>query len=402
MRSALVIVTAILALNLTNGFVLAQIVDEWRWLGSLHMFDAQTGWALSTEGGSGAFSKGAVGSVVRTTDGGVHWKDVTPHTPPGQRFPQGVGDIHPLTHLNAWVLAGLVPLTWDGSQKQNPVVFHTVDGGQTWRSVLPASIPGSFMDFINSSDGWALSGKLLQNPTRWDELWDVHRSTDGGKSWKRVGSAKVGSAKIPGLPSFIGFLNTTTGWIGGTARDGNYARAVLLMTHDGGQTWQQQKLVLPSNLTHPGSGLIPGSPKFLTAQDGILSAFYSGYGDAGGIFYVTHDGGMTWTNTTPIALTGFPTDGGAGVGLPPDYLWWSFADVNHGWATFGDALYVTSDGGQRWTKIQPSLPEHPLAEIDFISPQVGWATGRAMQKPFLLKTIDGGRTWASVPYFIVK
>ena len=76
MRLAIAIVLAILAINLSDGSVLAQTSDEPSWLLSLHMFDAQTGWAVSAQGWGGAFSRGAVGSIVRTTDGGLHWKVV--------------------------------------------------------------------------------------------------------------------------------------------------------------------------------------------------------------------------------------------------------------------------------------------------------------------------------------
>jgi hypothetical protein len=64
------------ALNLVSGFVLAQTSDEPIWLRSIQMFDAETGWAVSAQGWGGAFSRGAVGSVVRTTDGGLTWKVV--------------------------------------------------------------------------------------------------------------------------------------------------------------------------------------------------------------------------------------------------------------------------------------------------------------------------------------
>src|SRR5207247_11400163 len=112
MWSAIVIVMAILVLHLGNGSLLAQTGVEWRWLRSLHMFDAQTGWAVSTEGGGGAFSRGAVGSVVRTTDGGFYWRDVTPHAPPGQLLStQGVCMVRALPQLSASMVSGLRSLS---------------------------------------------------------------------------------------------------------------------------------------------------------------------------------------------------------------------------------------------------------------------------------------------------
>jgi photosystem II stability/assembly factor-like uncharacterized protein len=387
MKAALAIVTAILALNLANGFVLAQTVDEW--FGSIKMFNAQTGWATSAKDRFGP------GSVVRTTDGGLHWKDVTPHIPPefGPYF-----EVHWLASLNAWMR------TSGGSDS---ALFHTVNGGQTWKSAtIPwKSVPVSpgwsgfwwLIDFINARDGWLVSGK------------DVHRSTDGGKTWVKVGSAEFpcrtqSSAKSP-IQS-IAFLNATTGWITGycDARDALYH----LVTRDGGHTWQPQELPLPPKLTRAAGVLDisqpnnPRGPEFLTAQDGILPIVYGTNQNAGVFFYVTRDGGTSWTYTTPVTLTSYP----GGCCLQPDYRSSSFADVNHGWVTDGDPLYLTNDGGRQWTKIQPSLPfdRAPLAQLAFISPQVGWAiaSARGTVSTFLLKTLDGGRTWSPVTYTISR
>jgi len=132
--------------------------------------------------------------------------------------------------------------------------------------------------------------------------------------------------------------------------------------------------------------------RFFTAKDAILPVAYGSSTDAGVLFYVTHDGGTTWTYTTPVAL---PDPDHCCLGL-------SFADASHGWVTDGQVLYVTGDGGREWMKIQPSLPERPLVELNFISPQVGRATGELMLKPFLLRSLDGGRTWTSIPYVIVR
>ncbi len=413
MRSALVVVTAILALNLGDRFVLAQPGGEWRWLLQLHMFDAQTGWAVSAEGGGGAWSRGAVGSVVRTTDGGLHWKDVTPPAPSGQKFPLGAPDINALTRLSGWGWGRLVPSAWDGIADGSSVIFRTFDGGQTWKTE-PVSIDGWIlvMDFINARDGWIVSGKPSQTPPSSPErFWGVHQSADSGKTW-----TNLGSFRFPDYPNNLFFLNATTGWITGSTFDKAHRRgtAYLFVTRDGGRTWQQQSLPLPPDLTISGDhfgALFAGgagdekayAPKILTALDVMIPVRYDTSNDAGVLFYVTHDGGATWAYTTPIHLPSVSCYQSGGP-LCPNYLSSSFADVDHGWVMdTNSTLYVTKDGGRQWTKIQPRLPiDDPLGAIAFTSPQVGWATGQLLNKPVLLKTLDGGRTWTSVPYVIVK
>ncbi len=379
LRTALALIAAILVLSFSHGSVLAQTVDQWRWLFSPHMFDERTGWAVGAEGGSGAWSKGAVGSVLRTIDGGSHWKDVTPQPPSGQHLFQGVPFVRAFSPLSAWATAALYLPTPDGRNSSTSVIFHTADGGQTWTSATTSV--GWTMDFINARDGWLVGGD------------DVYHSTDGGKTW-----AKIGNAKFPPYPSSITFLNATTGWIVCNTV-GNSFRTYLFLTRDGGHTWQQKKLPLPLKLITDAPNLRAESPKLLSAQDAVLPVRYEAAKDAGVFFWLTHDGGTTWTPTTPVSLPGTFS----GSRMMPGYRASSLADVSHGWVTDGDALYVTSDGGRRWRKRLPSPRfESPVGELEFISPRVGWATGLPLDKPFLSKTLDGGRTWTSVPYTILR
>jgi hypothetical protein len=81
---------------------------------SVHMFDATTGWATGID------------RLLRTTDGGLHWQDVTP---PGSGS-QGVAAF-PLSADDAWVVRALVD---GGSGASRSTVSHTADGGRTWRS----------------------------------------------------------------------------------------------------------------------------------------------------------------------------------------------------------------------------------------------------------------------------
>ncbi len=355
MRATLAITIATLTLWLVPRPMLAQTGGDW--LSSIKMFDALNGWALSARGWSGVHAKGAVDSVVRTTDGGIHWKDVTPLQP--------VWRVGWLTSLSAWVLATRNPRPAENTSSPVIVLFHTVDGGQTWKSVTVPFV--GLMNFINARDGWL-----------WGRDGDVHRSTDGGQTW-----VKVGSAEFPGRPEAVTFLTATTGWITGSsdadARGGIY----LLVSHDGGHAWQQQKLSLPQQVTPPFA-YYTAPPKFFTPREGVLSHPDVSYV----VFYVTHDGGSTWMPTTPVT---FPQG---------NYRGGSFADVNHGWVTEGDTLYVTSNGGRQWTTVRPGPPFSNVQGLEFISPQIGWATGQALFPPFLLKTVDGGHTWAPMNYTV--
>ena len=73
---------------------------------------------------------------------------------------------------------------------------------------------------------------------------------------------------------------------------------------------------------------------------------------------MTHDGGASWKETTPVAA----------LAASADYI-----DVNRGWASDGTLLYVTSDGGQIWTKLAPGGGFQHVTRLDFVSSTIGWA-----------------------------
>ena len=54
----------------------------------------------------------------------------------------------------------------------------------------------------------------------------------------------------------------------------------------------------------------------------------------------------------------------------------------------------TGYGGRNWTTLQPAGPFADVKQLEFVSSQIGWALRRI--SPYLIKTLDGGRTWTSV------
>jgi photosystem II stability/assembly factor-like uncharacterized protein len=374
MRTALA--TALATLILSHGYGPAYSQTQSAGISaleSIYMVDARSGWAVTALSGTG--------TLLRTIDGGTRWRVVTPRSSSGQEV--AVFQISVLTPLIAWaVSSGTSPAT-------NTQIFHTIDGGRTWSYVTIPGRSGYSIQFITTHDGWLLSE---EGPALGSEQVDVYRSTDAGETWTRVASARLGdeSSGLPfgGSKGAVTFLNATTGWI--TGADPGPHWVYLYVTHDGGRTWRQQGLRLPPQVTSPWYNLTK-PPMFFTAQDGVLPVFYSvadpiTYHSIAsfGVFYITHDGGTTWAYTTPLSSWG-PL---------------SFADINHGFMTDGQLLYTTRDGGQHWNAIRPGPPFSEVMRLDFVSSNVGWALRE--KSPFLLKSLDGGRTWAPVAYTIVR
>ena len=328
-------------------------------INALWMSDATTGWARTT-----------THLILRTTDGGKSWQDVTPPYPAGStgQFPPAFAS---LGGSVAWVaVSEKLP---DGTMAG--VVFRTSDGGHSWQqATLPTSQLGlSQVQFVNAQDGWVLSSP--GGGAAGSEGVNLFRSTDGGHSWSLVARAP-GALPLQGIKSGMGWISATTGWITGSIAIPN--AIYLYRTQDGGVSWQPQALPLsfPVQATEP--------PVFFSASQGLLPVIFSTPQGPGFAVYATHDGGATWSSSTPLSTMNST---------------WDLLTMQQGWVVGanGSTLNETSDGGQHWTAITPSANFQHIAQLDFVSAQEGWAISTATPAaPVLLKTMDGGQTWVQV------
>src|SRR5260370_7193023 len=98
----------------------------------IRMLDKSNGWALTTS------------SILRTSDGGVHWRNVTPTNT--VLSPMAKGDF--LSDKYAWIV--------NASQNNTISVLRTSDGGQNWQSTTIADPDSEILDmphFLNTQEG---------------------------------------------------------------------------------------------------------------------------------------------------------------------------------------------------------------------------------------------------------
>ncbi len=337
---------------------------------AIAMIDASTGWATV---GQSSPSGSSLQTLLRTTDGGVTWKDVTPC------FDRGaiVGPAYFFDASTAW-------LAVRRKDVKAVAVFRTFDGGAEWRATTVPTWEFPCIEGFSVTDGdhvWMLA---TYGAAMGSEPTDIFASSDGGDSWRRVASARPDANPPPGALPFAGnkmglaFADDRNGWVVGTSHEpGLWLQA----TSDGGKTWAPENLSLPDDysLTYGSLDTLP--PIFFRSadgarRDGVLGVLVRAEGKPP-LFYVTHDAGESWS------LAASPKG---------PVTAWSFADAGHGFALGGDKLWATADGCRTWTEIRPNYTLTGVTQLDFVSDQIGWAIGPGIY----LKTVDGGKAWSSV------
>lgn len=267
-------------------------------------------------------------------------------------------------------------------------VFKTVDGGLSWKAVLEhadtASIGAIAVAPSNPSYVWVGTG---EGNIRNDVLdgGGVYFSSDAGNSWKFMGLAdtqQVTDIVIdPNDPNtvFVGAL--------GHAWGPNAERGVFKTT-DGGKTWK--KVLFVNDTTGVADlEMSPGNPQVLFACMWEFRRYPWTLidGGPGSAIYRTTDGGDTWQKLTK----GLPEGpwGRSSIAIAPsnpDHLYVLIA-AKHG------MLWQSTDMGDSWTSVNDS---HNLDVRAFYFSKVVVSPENENRVYFLsfnmMESIDGGKT----------
>ncbi len=200
----------------------------------VHAFDSQTAILMS----AGEAEKGNA-KFYRTTDGGKSWKIVFQTNQRGAFF-DGID-------------------FWD---KQNGIAFSdpidgkffiikTNDGGNTWQPIISLDVP-----FILENEGaFAASGTSLVTVGRKNayfctgggEFAQVYKTENRGKNWSVV-KTNMPAGKTNGLFG-LRFWNERNGIaVGGDYQDVAKQVPNILLTSDGGKSWQDAPQTTPAGL----------------------------------------------------------------------------------------------------------------------------------------------------------
>lgn len=321
-----------------------------------------------------------------TRDSGQSWVEITPANL-GSSVIQAAWFVD--TQHGWLALTGL-----DASGSIAYRLARTSDGGATWQ-VTPLSLfaPGDpdalaeaiYLHFVDAQTGWLVVKRATSSNF---SLGALFRTTDGGQTW-------TGLALPIGEPVY--FVTSDLGWVaGGPAGD------QLYRTRDGGQSWQAQpvgqaRLKLDESLFYR-------LPTFSDDQNGVLPVTVFSSGKARLEFYLTHDGGNTWTLARTVSLGAEVT---AGTVVPLAVL-----DTRRWLLIVPQSDRLLSLSGSRLAASLISQGEwvQGMVELEMATPSVGWASYgsgscttepgqeaqeviRCTQETGLLRTTDGGQSW---------
>lgn len=195
---------------------------------------------------------------------------------------------------------------------------------------------------------------------------------DGGFTWQQVPSGTDAALYR------VRFVTPEVGWISGQ-------EGLILHTTDGGRTWERQPVPTRVHLF---------SVHFVDAQYGWAVGDLS-------LAVHTEDGGRTWSlrKVTPVGEERRPS---LEVLVEQEPILYDvyFADRRRGWVVgeFGKLLR-TVDGAQTWSRHEETLLGEEIVDVldiptffgvAFVSPEEGVAAGLEGK---IARTRDGGVTW---------
>ena len=330
-------------------------------------------------------------SMYRSLDGGASWDLV-----------------HVAGHVGGIAISPINPnnVIYTNLETAN---FQTLDGGMTWKRVV-GKLPGEGLVSPLTAIAFSKDDPRIAYTTALDVVFEtgrggtwpphpsgVYKSSDEGKTWKRVGVCDIcGSIQtivvVEGDSNFV--------W---AAADGG-----LFFSKDGGRNWSGNvigyldetrkrteninKNILPKVV---GLSLQPGNPDTMLAASSEFGMFRS------------TDGGASWVPSNE--------------GLNPSKLHrvqFSLSNPNVAYVATHDGVFRSDDAGESWTERNHGLLDkhvnpiaiHPLNEdIVFVGTSNEIYTIHPehqrrglIEHGGMYKTVDGGKNWVRTDKGIIE
>jgi photosystem II stability/assembly factor-like uncharacterized protein len=171
------------------------------------------------------------------------------------------------------------------------------------------------------------------------------------------------------------FYNRDKGWVVGSYDpDGTMRGGVVLITENGGKTWELKSILSEFELS------VINSVQFLDESHGwIAGTVQLRNGQVRGAILASEDGGRTWS----VSHTTLKSNSGLSAV--------KFANRQVGWSVGENSILHTTDGGNHWlTKY--TRPLNFFFDVDAKSHQSACAVG---DRGKILCSSDGGKSWTT-------
>jgi photosystem II stability/assembly factor-like uncharacterized protein len=232
---------------------------------------------------------------VYLTDNFIQWRNISPPVRNPAHWRQGLcaytwSNAYFVSPRDGWLVAT------NGADVES-ILRHTTNGGRTWTSD-PSEYTGSAggsdtISFVNATLGWRQQFGMGSNGN-----YALQRTEDAGVTWSTRSPDPTGSCVFANdvfSSASRGFASVP--WVDNPTH--------LWRTTNGGISWSTLTFPPPPSLPSTALGLY-GAPEFAGSY-GVEPVDYPVGGHQAIYFYVTHDGGASWTTTAsepPIAVGG--------------------------------------------------------------------------------------------------
>ena len=286
-----------------------------------------------------AWVGGSLGEVLRTTDRGATWQDVSPPGSASLLF----RDVEAQSARRASVLS-IGP--GDASR-----IYTTTDGGASWRLAFVNDDPNAFYDCMDFFEG-GKRGLALSDPV--DAKFRIAATDDWGRSWHVLPTAGMPAA----VADEFAFAASGTCLVTSGGRDAWFASgggaARVFHSRDGGRNWTFTDAPIPAA---ESGGVF--SLAFRNPHDGLM---------VGGDFNAPENG---------EDASGFTRDGekwhpGGDLGGYRSGVDWVVGAPATAIAVGPTGSDVTYDGGRHWRAFDTA----PYDAVDCV-PGTCWASGPA-------------------------
>ena len=284
--------------------------------------------AVSAKGQT-VWVSGDKGTVRKTIDGGMTWRDVAP---------RGVADVD---FRDIELIDDRTVFLMGSGEGPKSRIYKTTDGGASWMLLTTNLEPKGFWDCMSFWD--PTHGIIVGDPV--DGRLTIMTTSDGA-TWQKVKgpSANKDEGAFAASGTCVFTRGTREAWFG----TGGLGGARVFHSEDGGQTWSIAKT--PVRHDSASAGIF--SLAFSDASHGVaVGGDYMKPTESVGTIAITADGGKTWNADT---LPGYRS---SLTYIASAEFWFTTGTTGSDWSV---------DGGKTWK---------PWGTEGFNAFSDGWAVG---------------------------